>query len=253
MNLWNDPSSTQIHYYSAENKKSNAAVIVFPGGGYFLRAEHEGADYAKFFNSLGLDAFVVDYRVYPNFFPAPLLDARRAVRYVRHHAQEFNINPDKIAVIGSSAGGHLVSLLSTYRDELKGEGMDALDKINYIPNAQILCYPVISIDEDIANIGSFHNLLGDNFNALAPLVSTDRIVDAQTPQAFIWHTSDDDCVNVINSYKYAEALKRKDIPVEMHIFPRGVHGLGLALDNPHIAQWTALLKNWLKYISFLDD
>ena len=138
----------QIHYYPAENKTHDGTVVIFPGGGYVHRAEHEGRGYAEFLNANGMDAFVVDYRVAPYTHPTQLLDARRAVRFVRVHAEKFGIAPDKIGVMGSSAGGNLTALLCTYTSALDGEEMDELAHIDCMPNAQIHCYSYISFAED---------------------------------------------------------------------------------------------------------
>lgn len=235
-----------LEYYKSENRKSDGTVIIFPGGGYAHRAPHEGKGYAEYFNSIGIDAFVLQYRVSPHRFPLELLDARRAVRYVRHNAEKFGINPDKIAVMGSSAGGHLAAMVSTYRDGIEFEDTDEIDKETCIPNYQILCYPVVSTSAlDIAHIGSMYNLLGENIY-IAPTVDPILIADEKTPKAFIWHTSNDNAVNVCNSLRYGEKLRKLNINFEMHIFPEGAHGLGLAPENPHVAQWSGLLKNWLE-------
>lgn len=241
-----------LEYYPAENKKSDATVVILPGGGYGGRAAHEGEGYAVMFNSFGMDAFVCEYRVSPHRFPLPLLDARRAIRYVRAHAAEYGVNPDKVAVIGSSAGGHLAALVSTYTAPIDFENMDDIDKLCPIPNATILCYPVCHKPDEtnVAHVGSFNNLLGENcadYDSYSP----DLLVSDTTPTAFLWHTSDDDCVNVINSYLYAKALREHGIKHEMHIFPHGRHGLGTANDIPHVAQWTKLLENWLRDMGWL--
>ena len=263
--LWeNDENSTIIRYFPAKEKKSDAAIVIFAGGGYTHRALHEGDGYAELFSERGIDSFVVDYRVAPEHFPTQLLDARRGVRFVRYYAEKYGIDKEKIAVIGSSAGGHLAALVSTYRGEIEGEGADEIDNECCIPNAQILCYPVIStVDDTIWHRGSGLNLLGEDNLDLAPSVSPDLIADEKTPQAFIWHTAADSAVNVINSYVYASALRRKNVPVEMHIFPHGPHGLGLAKNNKwvgkcdekilsHVSRWSELLENWLAYINFLN-
>lgn len=240
-----------IEYYPAENKLGDGAVVIFPGGGYYNRAAHEGKGYAEFLNSIGLDAFVVQYRCRAHKFPLPLLDARRGVRFVRHHAKEYGIDPGKIAVMGSSAGGHLAAMASTYFAPIDLEKTDEIDEEDCTPNATILCYPVINVsDLTITHIGSVQNLLGDQLS-LAGAVDPSLTVSEKTPKAFIWHTSNDGGVNVINSYRYAEALRRQNIQTEMHIFPDGPHGLGLAEQNPHVAQWSGLLKNWLRLLDFL--
>ncbi len=243
-----------MEYYPAEEKKTNAAVVICPGGGYSGRAQHEGKDYAAFLNALGMDAFVCQYRVAPHRFPLPLLDIRRAIRLVRAKAKDFGIDPNKIAVMGSSAGGHLAALVSTYKDEIAYEGLDEIDNESPVPNAQILCYPVIHCPDEmeIAHVGSFNNLLGPDRVEDYPAFSCDSLVSDDTPQAFIWHTADDAGVNVRNSYLYATALRTHNISCEMHIFPNGRHGLGLAATEvPHVAQWAGLLQNWLGYIGWL--
>ena len=236
-----------LEYYPASNKRTRATVVIYPGGGYGMRAsDHEGAGYAEYFNSLGMDAFVCEYRISPHRFPLPLLDARRAVRYVRANADKFGIDPDRIAVMGSSAGGHLAALTSTYISPIEFEGIDEIDDVSYLPNTTILCYPVIcSPDTGVAHTGSFFNLLGEDRYLTAAGYSCDRLVNETTPDAFIWHTSNDDAVNVINSLNYGAALRKLGKRFEMHIFPEGRHGLGLAADIPHVAQWAVLMKNWL--------
>ncbi len=236
-----------LEYYPAEKKLTDATVVIYPGGGYVGRAGHEGQGYAVYFNSIGMDAFVCEYRVSPHRFPLPLLDARRAVQYVRANAEKYGVNPDKIAVMGSSAGGHLAALVSTYTDKIELEDADEIDGVDFMPNATILCYPVIHLPDEtnVAHVGSFQNLLGEELIGEAEKYSPDLLVSDTTPTAFIWHTSDDAGVNVINSYLYAAALRRHGIKHEMHIFPAGHHGLGLAENAPHVAQWSGLMKNWL--------
>ncbi len=239
-----------LEYFPAQEKKTTATVVILPGGGYAMRAEHEGKGYAEFFNSIGMDAFVCEYRVSPHRFPLPLLDARRAMRYVRANAEKFGIDPNRVAIMGSSAGGHLAALTSTYTDPIDFEE-DEIDKINPVPNASILCYPVIHLPDElnIAHVGSYQNLLGENTDY--EKYSPDLLVSDTTPPAFLWHTSDDSCVNVINSYFYATALRRHNIKHELHVFPEGSHGLGLAKNSPQVAQWTGLLVNWLGGMGWL--
>ncbi len=243
-----------LKYFPSSEKKTKGTVVIFPGGGYVNRAQHEGDGYAAYFNSIGMDAFVCEYRVAPHHFPIELLDARRAVRFVRANAEQFDIDPNRVAVMGSSAGGHLAALVSTYVDSIEGEGVDEVDKQSPMPNATILCYPVIHMpdEEKISHEGSYINLLGKENMDKAASVSPDLIANEQTPIAFLWHTSDDGAVNVINSYRYAESLRKLNIPHEMHIFPNGYHGLGLAGNAPHVAQWSGLLKNWLVYSGWFE-
>lgn len=246
-NLWeNDENNkTQIHIFEPCKKASDLMVVIFPGGGYFHRASHEGEGYAQLLNAHGFCAAVVDYRVCPDTFPLPLLDARRAVRFVRAHAETLGINKEKILVMGSSAGGHLAAFASTYKDGIEGEGIDLIDQEDFLPNGQILAYPVISADEEISHSGSYKNLLGERYCEREKF-SPELLVCDKTPEAFIWHTAADGAVNVINSYRYATALREHNVPCEMHIFPHGPHGLGAAVSDPYIGRWTEWLLTWLR-------
>lgn len=267
-NLWeNTPGMCEevpvIEYYKPEVKKSDAAVVIFPGGGYSHRAKHEGEGYAEFLNKHGISAFVVQYRVSPHRFPLELLDARRSVRYVRYYAEKFGIDKDKICVMGSSAGGHLAALVSTYMNPIDFENVDEIDNENFLPDKQILCYPVIALgNKNVAHICSGKNLLGEQYADMWEDCSPNLIAGEKTPDAFIWHTFEDGAVNVINSLEYAKKLKELDKRVEIHIFPDGPHGLGLSPENPeldetankhrrHISQWSDLLIKWFKYIEYL--
>ncbi len=251
-NLWDfscEPEDPTLTHYAPAEVKSDWSVVIFPGGGYTLRAEHEGKGYAEFFNQHGIHAFVVDYRVAPSRFPESLTDARRAIRTVRKNAEAWGLSADKIAVMGSSAGGHLAALASNYFEPIENEKKDEIDDLNCRPNAQILCYPVISLQAEWGHLGSGQNLLGERYDELAEALSVQNLVSDQTPPAFVWHTFADACVPVNNSLEYVKALKAHNIPAELHIFPMGRHGLGLVDQTPefsHVAQWSGLLLNWLK-------
>ena len=257
MKLWNTPAGERsdevcINLYQPSEKLSDAAVIIFPGGGYSGRAEHEGRGYAEFLAACGISSFVVDYRVAPCRFPLPLADARRAVQLVRSRALDYGIRHDRIAVMGSSAGGHLAAMLCTYTDDIGVCPSDDISRESYLPDAQILCYPVIcNPGEIVSHAGSYSNLLGDRLDELCRAVDPQLNVSDSTAPAFIWHTADDGGVNVINSYRYATALREHNVPAELHVFPHGRHGLGLAREEPHTAQWSALLLNWFKYLGWL--
>ncbi len=257
-----------LTYYKTTAKKGRGTVIICPGGGYGIRAPHEGFTYADFLMSEGLDAFVLDYRVRPNEYPAALSDARRAIRFVRRNAEKFGIDPEKIAIMGSSAGGHLAAHAATYIGELSGEACDEIDRESYIPNAQILCYPVLDFE---GHRGSYKNVLGDRLEELSDAITPAKLATKSTPPAFMWHTSSDMGVNVCNTYRYAARLKDLGIPVEMHIYPVGGHGLGLAdrvdplmgtrpdiLKNglvtaaPHVKTWPHLLVRWLRLFGFFN-
>lgn len=243
-----------LDIYIPENKQSDAAVLIFPGGGYIRRANHERENYAKFLNTHGITAFIAGYRVYPHFFPLPLLDARRCMRYIRANADKFGIDKNKIAAMGSSAGGHLTALLSTYKKPIDFEGMDEIDKEDYMPNVQILCYPVIEQpgDEEFTHVQSHMNLFGKRDPQLETETNPAKNVCETTPEAFIFHTNADPGVSVINSYIYGTALRKNNIDVEMHVFPDGGHGLGLAPDHPHTAQWSSLLLNWFRRLGWIN-
>lgn len=242
-----------LEYYPAENKKTDASVVIFPGGGYNHRAAHEGGEYALFLNSIGMDAFVCQYRVWPHQYPLPLLDARRAVRFVRSKAAEFGLDPEKVAVMGSSAGGHLSALVSNYKEPIEFEGIDEIDSISPIPNASILCYAVVHApdEEGIGHAGCYLTLAGEetDYEKLAP----DLHVTENTPPAFIWHTANDSVVHVGNAYLYALALRKYHIPHELHTFAKGRHGLGLAKGWSYIEQWSTLLHHWLMHIGWLPE
>lgn len=252
---WNDsfiendetePRKPTITPYPANSK---GAVIIFPGGGYSMRAEHEGREYAEWFVSIGITAFVVDYRVAPYKHPAQISDAMRAVKYVRYYADKYGIDKDKIAVMGSSAGGHLAGSVSVHYDKKMYERTDDIDDEDCRPDFTILCYPVIDMFE-YRHDGSRQNLIGERaLHADKELMSLYNHVTADTPQTFIWHTSSDQTVPVENSLMYANALSRAQVPFELHIYPLGHHGLGLAKSLPHVAQWTDSLEKWLELVN----
>ena len=255
LTLWsvapgNSEQIPTLTYYKSECKTSDSAALIFPGGAYNHFAEHEGKSYALFLNSLGMDAFVLEYRIAPAHFPLPLIDARRAACYIRHNAEEFGIDKDKLLVMGSSAGGHLAAFLSTYKGEIDGEGADEIDEIDYMPNGQILCYPVI---EPIGHLLSFKNFSGGREELFENYMPS-GLVDTDTPPAFMWHTARDQSVNVLNTISYAKALKEHDVSCELHIFPDGMHSLAMSLGedkiSKHVHSWTELLVNWLTYMNF---
>ncbi|MBQ3571364.1 MAG: alpha/beta hydrolase [Clostridia bacterium] len=251
--LWND-KDVNITIYKPEISKSDCIVVIFPGGGYCARAWHEGEGYAEFFSKNGIISAVVDYRVYPDTFPAPLADAQRAIQFVRNESQLLGIDKNKVAVMGSSAGGHLAALVSTY-NQLVYTSEDEISKENFKPNAQILCYPVIDLfNEEIRHLGSAESLLGNMFPNYCKQFSPNYIADKNTPQAFIWHTFEDTCVNVLNSIEYVKRLKQVDVNCELHIFPKGEHGCGLYYENDSIAchnrEWSTLLLRWLQFVGF---
>lgn len=252
VNLWeNTPGLAEftptLDIYLPEEKTCDTAVVIFPGGAYIALAEHEGKGYAEFLNSHGISAFVCNYRRTPHYFPLPLLDARRAVRYVRHFSEEFGIDRGKVYVMGSSAGGHLAALTATYYEPIDFEGADEIDKEDFKPNGQILCYPVIGL----LNPEAYHRysgkmLLGPRHEELGEALSPYNIADSTAPRAFIWHTFDDEGVSCANSLWYAQRLQKMGVNTTLHIYPHGSHGLGLAPGIPQVGNWTAELLQWLK-------
>ncbi len=241
-----------LEYYPAENKTTDATFVIFPGGAYAFRSAFEGDGYARFLNSMGMDAFVCEYRVLPNRFPLQLLDARRAVRYIRANAEKYGIDPNKIGAMGSSAGGHLAALLANFKEQIEFEGADELDKVDYIPNSTVLCYPAIRPvnEEDSTVYGCLKNLTGERDpEDFYP----DTLVTDSTPPAFIWATYEDACVNMINSYIYGKALRDHHVPHELHILTGGDHGLGLAQNVPGVCQWSGLMVSWLRRNGWLAE
>ena len=238
-----------LTHYIAENKKTNATVLILPGGAYYTLSTYEGEGYSEFFARLGMDTFVLEYRHSPDRFPAPLIDARCAIKFIRKNAGTLGIDKDKIAIMGSSAGGHLAALTSTCRGDFGEEKWSPED---CLPNAQILCYPVTDM---LSHSGSYENLLGEETTKLERTVTPSIIADKSTPPAFIWHTSTDSAVNIEGTYGYLKKLHELGIPCEMHVFPTGDHGLGLADDEernlPYVARWSSMLKEWLVFNGYL--
>lgn len=247
----NSDQIPHIDTYLIESENPLGAVIIFPGGGYrFLSMDHEGKKTAEFYNSRGFNAFVVSYRIAPDYaHPAMLIDALRAIRYVRYHAGEFNVNPNEIAILGYSAGGHLAGSLLTHYD-FSIDKNDEIDLISAKPDAAILCYGVISLDDSYTHMGSKTNLLapykGDEYERLAEYLSSEKQVTKDTPPTFLWHTADDTAVPVLNSINMAKALSEKKVPFELHIYPKGPHGLGIDPTVPHVKSWAPLSVAWLK-------
>jgi len=239
-------------YVAPEGKRTGQAVVILPGGGYgILAMNHEGHDYAKWLNERGITGVVVKYRVgKPNFgyqFPVPFLDARRAIRTVRANAKEWGVDPAKVGVMGSSAGGHLASLCTTrFADTFPEEGKDAIDQLSARPDFSILIYPVISMGP-VAHGGSRNNLLGAKPTPeLLEKCSTEKQVTKDTPPVFLLSTFDDG-VDCRNSLDFASACKANGVPVSLHLFEKGGHGYGMNVaDKGDLKVWPGLLEGWLK-------
>lgn len=236
--------------YMPEGKGPFPAIIVCPGGGYVGRADHESAPIARWLCTLGVAGIVLDYRVSPYRHPIPLLDAQRAIRYARANAAELNILPDKIGILGFSAGGHLAASAATVFDAGNPQAADPIDRQSSRPDALIACYPVLTFGQH-RHDGSMRTLLGDPVDAgMQEYMSLENRVTRQTPPSFLWHTFADDGVPVMNVLLFAEALTRCQVPYSLHVFPRGRHGLELAKGPEDPNAWTDLCATWLKETGF---
>jgi len=249
--LGNDDSDkpTLTIYLTLHPAGSRTAVIVFPGGGYgMLASNHEGRQVANWFNALGVTAFVVKYRLGPRYHhPIELGDAQRAIRVVRARAAEFGISPDRIGIMGFSAGGHLASTAGIHFDSGNASPADPIDRFSCRPDFMILAYPVISFTAPYTHQGSATNLLGENADPkLRAELSSELHVTAQTPPTFLFSTDADTAVPPENTVAFYLALRKAGVPAEMHVFEKGPHGVGLDLDDPALGQWPTLLANWLR-------
>jgi len=225
------------------------AVIVCPGGGYVhLAMNHEGRQVATYFNSLNVVAFVLTYRLGPKYHhPIELGDAQRAIRTLRAKASEWGIAPDRIGIVGFSAGGHLAATASTHFDAGKPDAPDPIDRVSSRPDFAVLGYPVISLVEPWTHQGSKQALLGKEADPeLAKSLSGEKAVTAQTPTTFIFQTNADTTVPAENAIGYFLALRKAGVKAEMHIFETGPHGVGLAANDVALGEWSHLLTNWLR-------
>ncbi|NLW55040.1 MAG: alpha/beta hydrolase [Firmicutes bacterium] len=240
------PEKPALTFYPVESSQPVPTVIVCPGGGYNHRAEHEGEPVARWLNQLGFSAFVLHYRVAPYRYPYPIMDGQRAVRLVRYRAADWNLDPERIGLLGFSAGGHLAAMVGIHFDSGEQTAVDPVERVSSRPDALVLCYPVISFGA-FAHRGSVSNLLGaDPDPALVDKLSGEKNVSPQTPPVFLWHTADDDKVPVENTLQLAAALRAQRVPYAAHIFSSGRHGLGLAAENPEVAVWKELCARWLR-------
>ena len=237
--------------YLVPSNPPRGIVLVLPGGGYSTRAPHESEVIAKFFNDMQLSSALVDYRVKDEnrtepLGREPLMDCQRAIRLVRYYQEDWQVRPDRIAIIGFSAGGHLVATAGTQFDDGDKNSKNPEDHVSSRPDAMILCYAVTRLWD-----GILERMLGANpsDDDLAFFDCVNRVTE-NTPPAFIWHTVDDQVVSVDHSIRMTEALWKKSVPVELHLFPKGRHGLALAPDDPYVGQWKGLCKAWIESLGF---
>jgi acetyl esterase/lipase len=246
---------TLTPYFAPRNKATGASIVICPGGGYAALAPHEGSHYALFLNEQGITGFVLKYRLGSNGYrhPAMMLDVQRAIRYVRFNAMRWGLDPNRIGVMGSSAGGHLASTALTHFDSGDAAAADPVDRVSSRPDLGILCYPVITMGPD-THAGSRRNLLGDNPDpGLVEFLSNEKQVKDNTPPTFIFHTFEDSAVKMENSLEFAAALRRHGVPFALHIYTKGAHGMGLGSaqwDPDHRHIWTQECAQWLKEQGF---
>ncbi|MEH7254036.1 alpha/beta hydrolase [Neobacillus niacini] len=239
-----------IELFLLEGGGPHPVMIVAPGGGYGSRAPHEGYPVAEWLNSIGVSAIILNYRVAPFKHPIPLGDAKRAIRLVRYHAPKWNADPNRVGIIGFSAGGHLASTAGTDFDLGNAESEDPIENMSCRPDVMVLCYPVITMGEH-THAGSRLNLLGENpEEEMISLLSNEHQITENTPPAFLWHTADDAAVDVQNSLLFAAGLRRNKVPFELHIFESGTHGLGLAQEHAEAKAWASLCEAWLRKKGF---
>jgi acetyl esterase/lipase len=245
-----DADKAWIWIYQAPADKANGtAVVICPGGGYGgLAIGHEGNDSARWYNSLGVSAFVLKYRLSPYRHPVPLDDAQRAIRLVRAKADEWKVDKNRVGIMGFSAGGHLASTLATHFSEQgRTDAADEVDHLSSRPDFAVLCYPVITFTKEaVMHAGSRRNLLGDAPDPkLFELLSNELQVTERTPPTFLFHTGEDKGVPPENSVLFYEGLRKAKVPAELHIYERGPHGVGMAENDAILGTWTGRLKDWL--------
>ncbi|MEQ9406257.1 MAG: alpha/beta hydrolase [Fuerstiella sp.] len=240
-----------LAFAAPADKAIRSAVVVCPGGGYGgLAMDHEGHQIAAWLNQRGISAWILRYRLGSKGYHHPIqqTDVLRAIRTVRHHAADHDIDPERIGVWGFSAGGHLASTAATHFDLGTTEAADPIDRVSSRPDFAILCYPVITMEEAFTHKGSRRNLFGpdryDNQD-LVQLLSNEKRVTADTPPTFIFHTTEDQAVPVENAIAFYSALRQHSVPCELHVYQKGRHGVGLGGNDRVLSTWPARLEDWL--------
>lgn len=242
-------------YLPAKPQAIGTAVVICPGGGYGgLAMDHEGHQVARWLTARGVAAVILKYRLGPKYrHPVMLQDVLRAIRVVRSRATELGVRPERIGVMGFSAGGHLASSAATLFDHPSGKVADGLETVSSRPDFAVLVYPVIVFGADVTHKGSQRNLLGDNASQeLVTQLSTDRQVTAKTPPTFLFHTTEDTAVPPQNSLAFYLALKQAGVPAELHIYEKGAHGVGLAPHDRELSTWPDRLLGWLRVRGLLE-
>jgi acetyl esterase/lipase len=241
-------------YGPAVDRPNGTAVIVCPGGGYVrLSMQREGEQYAAWLGTLGITSFVLKYRMQEFGHPAPLRDVLRAVRIVRSQAARYHIRPDRIGVMGSSAGGHLAASAGTLFDNPLGRTGAPLDQVSARPDFLMLLYPVITMEDPAAHAGSRRALLGPHPSAAdVRLMSVEKQVTSATPPTLLIHTQEDRTVPVENSILFYQALTRAHVPAEMYLFEHGSHGMGMRAGLGTASDWPQRAQAWLKARGLLD-
>jgi len=236
-------------YLPTAETRNGTAIVICPGGGYAgLAIDKEGHEIARWFCKRGVVAVVLKYRNggKQHQHPVPLNDAQRALRIVRSNAKEWQIDPDRIGIMGFSAGGHLASTAGTHYDEGDSAATEPLDRLSCKPNFMVLVYPVISMEDDITHRGSRKNLLGDSPSAeMIAELSNHKRIDSETGPTFLVHTGDDKAVPVENSWRFYDALLKHKVSAELHVFERGGHGFGMRGHDQPVGRWPGLLEAWL--------
>lgn len=246
-------------YLAPENLANGTSVVICPGGGYTVLAwDWEGSWMAEWFNSFGVNAFVLKYRL-PRWESddchdkVALMDAQRAIRMVRAKASEWDLDPSRIGIMGFSAGGHLASTASTHFDAGNPKAEKAFEKMSCRPDFSILMYPVISMDTSIAHMGSRTNLIGKNpGEEMQEFYSNEKQVTSETPPTILIHASDDRSVIPENSLVYYQALLRNKVPAALHIYESGGHGFSFARGKGSVEQWSETLKIWMQNLGLLQ-
>lgn len=246
-------------FFPGKQENKGAAVVICPGGGYERLAYIiSGMQLAKWYNTMGITAFVLNYRL-PNSPDlkqreiGPLMDAQRAIRYIRANAAKWGIKPDKIGIMGSSSGGHLASSAGTITEDVSAVA-DSLDKVSFKPNFMVLVSPVIDLSTPIAHPGSVKNLLGPGAtDELKKQFSTQLRVSPETPPCFIADAINDKTVNPMNSLLFYQALLQNKVPVSFHAFPQGAHAIALRNNPGSTELWTKLCEMWLIEMDIIPE